>query len=161
MDQYEEFYDFIFQHLRHIVFPEEWLAIDITMSKQELFTLMITERLKEATMSQLSDHMNFPMSTATGIVDRLVKKGYIQRDKSESDRRIVVVSLTEKGEAFVQRLKTKLLDYIKRAYDTLESEEKQYLFRILDKIFVSFQQYNAELDQVKKDRNQVKKIEIE
>ena len=62
--------------------------------------MMTVARLKEATMGQLSDHMNFPMSTATGIVDRLVKKGYIERGKSDSDRRIVVITLSEKGESY-------------------------------------------------------------
>ena len=161
MDQFEDFYELIFENLKRIAFPQEWLAIDISMSKQEVFTMMVADRLKEATMSQLSDQMNFPMSTATGIVDRLVKKGYIQRDKSESDRRIVVISLTEKGKAFIDDLKTNILAYIKKAYDILDEEEKKYLFKIFNKVSSSLQQFTAEVDQDKKDRTRVRKIEIE
>jgi MarR family transcriptional regulator, organic hydroperoxide resistance regulator len=161
MDQFEDFYELVFENLKRIAFPQEWLAIDISMSKQEVFTMMVADRLKEATMGQLSDQMNFPMSTATGIVDRLVKKGYIKRDKSESDRRIVVISLTEKGKAFIDDLKTNILAYIKKAYDILDEEEKKYLFKIFNKVSSSLQQFTAEVDQDKKDRARVRKIEIE
>lgn len=161
MNPYEEFYESIFDHVKRFAFPEEWLAIDIAMSKQELFTLLTVDKLKEATMGQLSDNMSFPMSTATGIVDRLVKKGYIERGKSESDRRIVVISLTCKGNAFVESMKNMILSYIKKAYDVLEEEEREILFRIVDKITASFQQLSSEKEQDKKAQKQVRKIEIE
>jgi len=161
MNPYEEFYEFIFDHLKRFVFPEEWLAIDIAMSKQELFTLLTVDKLKEVTMGQLSDNMSFPMSTATGIIDRLVRKGYIERGKSESDRRIVVISLTDKGKAFVESMKNLILSNIKKAYDVLNEQERETLFRIADKITASFQKVNTEKEQDKKERNQVHKIEIE
>lgn len=161
MNPYEEFYESIFDHLKRFVFPEEWLAIDIEMSKQELFTLLTVDKLKEATMGQLSEHMSFPMSTATGIVDRLVKKGYMERGKSESDRRIVVISLTDKGKAFVQSMKNLILSYIKKAYDVLNDQERETLFRIADKVTASFQQLNSKKDQDQKQQNQIRKIAIE
>jgi len=161
MNPYEEFYESIFDHLKRFVFPEEWLAIDITMSKQELFTMLTVDKLKEATMGQLADNMSFPMSTATGIIDRLVKKGYIERGKSETDRRIVVISLTGIGKAFVESMKNLILSNIKKAYDVLNEEERETLFRIADKITAAFQKLNTEKDQDKEERNQVHKIEIE
>lgn len=161
MNSYEELYELLFSYLKRFVFPEEWLAIDIAMSKQELFTLLTVGKLKEATMGQLSDHMSFPMSTATGIIDRLVKKGYMERGKSETDRRIVVISLTDKGKAFVESMKSLIISYIKKAYDVLNEEERETLFRIAEKITTSFQQLNSEKDQGKNDQNQVRKITIE
>ena len=161
MNPYEEFYELIFGYIKRIAFPEEWIAVDIVMSKQELFTLMTINGLKEATMGQLSENMNFPMSTATGIVDRLVKKGYVQRGKSESDRRIVVISLTQEGNHFAQKMKAMFLSYIKRAYDALNDGEREMLFRIVDKITDSFRQMNTESGPGEKERNLIRKIEIE
>jgi DNA-binding MarR family transcriptional regulator len=161
MNPYEEFYELIFGYVKRIAFPEEWLAVDIVMSKQELFTMMTVDRLKEATMSQLSENMNFPMSTATGIVDRLVKKGYVQRGKSESDRRIVIISPTQEGNRFAQNMKAMFLTYIKRAYDALNGEERETLFRIVDKITDSFRRMNAENERGVKERTVIRKIDIE
>ncbi|HEX9060708.1 MAG TPA: MarR family transcriptional regulator [Clostridia bacterium] len=161
MHQYEDLLQLFFDNLKRIVFPEEWLAVDIEMSKQELFTIIMLDRLGEITMSQLSEQLNFPMSTATGVIDRLVKKGYIERGKSESDRRIVAVSLTEKGRIFTQQLSSIISSYIKRAYDSLDEEERQYLFRIFSKISAAFQKNNDGCEKENINQNQVRKIEIE
>lgn len=161
MDQYEDFFELIFENLKRIIFPEEWLTLDIEMPKQELFTIMIVDKLGEITMSQISDQMNFPMSTATGIIDRLVKKGYIQRGKSEFDRRIVAITLTDKGRLFAQNLKTNISTYIKMAYDALDEEERQYLFKIFIKISSAFQHFRSENEKDKEKQNSVIKIQIE
>lgn len=161
MYQYEDLFELVFDNLKRIVFPEEWIAIDIEMPKQELFTIMIIDRFGETTMSQLSDYMSFPMSTATGIIDRLVNKGYLQRSRSESDRRIVVITLSDKGKTFAQNIKSSLLKYIKEVYDSLDEEERHYLFRIINKISAAFQQIKADNDKDMNEQTIVRKIEIE
>ncbi|MDZ4779653.1 MAG: MarR family transcriptional regulator [Planctomycetia bacterium] len=53
-------------------------------------------------------------STIVGILDRLQKKGFVQRRRDERDRRTVFVGLTAKGTAFVRQapspLQASLLD---------------------------------------------------
>lgn len=161
MGPYEEFYEIIFDHLKRFAFPEEWLAVDLAMSKQELFTMLTIDKLKEATMGQLSDHMSFPMSTATGIIDRLVNKGYVERGRSETDRRVVVISLTEKGADFSEGMKALIFSYIKKAYDVLSEEERETLLHIADKITAAFRKSGEEAEQSDKTRNTVRKILIE
>lgn len=161
MNLYEEFYDEILGHIRRFAFPEEWIAIDIAMSKQELFTMLTVDKLKETTMGQLADDMNFPMSTATGIIDRLVRKGYIERGRSDSDRRIVVISLTDQGTAFVENIKTMILSYIKKAYEALDEEERKTILRIADKVSASFLKRDEEAGQSDKENSRVRKITIE
>ncbi len=158
---YDDLLELAFKNIKHIAYPEEWLALDIEMSKQELFTLIIIDKLSEITMSQISDEMNFPMSTATGIIDRLVKKGYVQREKSENDRRIVVIVLTDKGKHLSQSLKNYISDYIRFIYDSLEEDEREYLFRILNKILVAFRDYKPISEEEKIKQNKVTKIQIE
>lgn len=161
MHQYEDFFDLIFENLKKIIFPEEWLTFDNAMPKQELLAIMIVDKLGEITMSQISEQMNMPMSTATGIVDRLVKKSYIQRGRSEFDRRIVAITLTDQGKLFAQNLKTNISTYIKLAYDALNEEERQYLFQIFIKISSAFQNLKAENEKEEDGKNSVMKIEIE
>lgn len=161
MNPYDEFYELIFDYLRRFAFPGEWLAMDIAMSKQEIFTLLVLERLKEAAMSQLAEQMNFPMSTATGIVDRLVKKGYVERGRNESDRRIVLILLTEKGNAFADKIKAMVFTYAQKAYDALNDEERLVAFQIIDKVIASFRNYQEEEQQKKNESSQVRKITIE
>ncbi len=47
-------------------------------------------------ITELSERLRLANSTISGIVDRLEKQNYVTRLKSQEDRRVVKVSLTEK-----------------------------------------------------------------
>lgn len=49
-------------------------------------------------MSQIARAMNVTTGTLTKAVEALEQKEYIVRNRSEKDRRVVMVSLTERGE---------------------------------------------------------------
>ncbi|MDD5206339.1 MAG: MarR family transcriptional regulator [Desulfobacterales bacterium] len=47
--------------------------------------------------SQLARHIMVNSSTVTGIIDRLEQKGYVERTRTSPDRRVITLTLTEKG----------------------------------------------------------------
>ncbi|HEX7344316.1 MAG TPA: MarR family transcriptional regulator [bacterium] len=49
-------------------------------------------------MKEISEYMGVAVSTMTGMVDRMVNKGLVVRERPEEDRRSVKVQLTELGE---------------------------------------------------------------
>lgn len=49
-------------------------------------------------MSTVAKSLSVTVGTLTIAMNHLVKKGYVERRRSEEDRRVVLVSLTEKGE---------------------------------------------------------------
>ena len=61
--------------------------------------LHLIEAIGEAslTMNELDDRVGITMGTATVAVSKLTEKGFIARVRSNSDRRKVYVSLTDKG----------------------------------------------------------------
>ncbi len=127
-------YDFIIRNIKTFFYPEDWLELDLNFSKTELMTLLVVERQGELSMSQICDAMNMPMSTATGIVDRMVKKGILQRERSETDRRIVVVNMTEKGREIIEHYVGVLNSYLEQIEASLTEEEQQLLYKIFLKI---------------------------
>jgi len=54
-------------------------------------------------LGELSRGMYLHPSTVSGVVDRLEKKGFVLRDRTEKDRRVVKVCLTPKGKMLVRR----------------------------------------------------------
>ena len=52
-------------------------------------------------MKSISKNMHVSMPTTTGIIDRLVKAGYVQRFHDPGDRRQVMVRLSGKGRNFI------------------------------------------------------------
>lgn len=124
----------LLDNLRKIFFPEEWIELDQEISKTELLSLLIVDRHGEVIMSQIADYIHVPLSTATGLVNRLVKDGFLQRERSEEDRRIVSIRLTEKGKNLVNSLKNTLESYLGRINSVLTDEERKILFEVFGKI---------------------------
>ena len=69
----------------------------------EHYLIEFLARESFASMSQLSRMMHLAPTTMTSIVDRLVKYGYLQRRRAKQDRRKVLVTLSDKGKAFVEQ----------------------------------------------------------
>jgi DNA-binding MarR family transcriptional regulator len=159
MLEYNEIYDTVFDTFKKLLYPEEWIDIDQTLSKSELFTLLQVDRNGEIIMSQIADYINISMSTATGIVERLVKKGLIERNRNDSDRRIVTIKLTAEGKILAENIKSKIFGMAKLVLDCLSDEEQELLFSIFTKVTNVFSSMNpAEVG----DKGSVmKKIQIE
>lgn len=146
-------------NLRKFFYPEEWIKIDLTLSKTELLALLIVDRHGEIIMSQIADYVRVPLSTATGIVDRLVKNKYLKRERSESDRRIVVIQLTEKGSEIVKDVKESILGYLEKINQTLTEDERQFLSNLFFKIMHRFEENHQE--EPEQGNNKVKRIPID
>ena len=67
------------------------------ISMAQLNILYSLHRSGEMPMSRLADVLNVSLSSATGLIDRLEERGYIERTRVPEDRRIVKVSLTTAG----------------------------------------------------------------
>lgn len=93
----------------------------------------------EITMREIVEYLNSPMSTATGIADRLVKNGFITRSRSERDRRSVILKLTEQGTSLIKEIIYMISSYVNVIMDNLTEEEKQFLTRVVLKIIDSVQ----------------------
>jgi len=71
--------------------------------KQEIFLIHALGEGGRLNMTELANRMSVALSTVTGIVDRLIGKGCVIRERTEEDRRLVFVELTEKGQAMFQQ----------------------------------------------------------
>ncbi|MGN0482073.1 MAG: MarR family winged helix-turn-helix transcriptional regulator [Lachnospiraceae bacterium] len=49
-------------------------------------------------MSAIAKELSITVGTLTIAMNNLVKKGYVKRSRSQQDRRVVLISLTERGE---------------------------------------------------------------
>jgi DNA-binding MarR family transcriptional regulator len=86
-----------------------------------------------ALMSELADFMDIPLSTATSLVNRLVEKKQVTRQRSEEDRRIVRVHLTPAGQRLSQRMLEVHLEASKLLLQKLSREDQAALIALLQK----------------------------
>lgn len=67
------------------------------ISVTEIHTIEAIGISELKSMSEIAALLDITVGTLTIAINNLVKKGYVERQKSENDRRIVRVSLTKKG----------------------------------------------------------------
>ncbi len=104
------------------------------LSLQELNAISFIGREGPCIMRSIAEHMQLAVSTITTIVDKLVNKGLVIRERSEEDRRIVKVSLTEQGEMVYKADLDIHLELSQAMLSTLNEDEQEILIVLLRKI---------------------------
>lgn len=82
-------------------------------------------------MSTVARALMVTTGTLTISVNGLVKKGYVERMRSEEDRRVVLISLTEKGRKAFEQHQTFHQSMINAVLEGLSREEQKVLEKAL------------------------------
>lgn len=82
-------------------------------------------------MSAVAKALNVTTGTLTIAINSLVKKNYVERVRSEEDRRVVLVSLTPKGRKAFYHHKKFHDDMIDQIVEQLDEPEKAVLEKAL------------------------------
>lgn len=104
---------------------------DFYKTKITLPQFAVIEALRmrgECKMTELARLINVTTAATTGIIDRLVKAGYVVRESDPKDRRVVDVKVTAKGIKIVDRAKEDRRQMIMKIFGVVSrSEREQYL----------------------------------
>lgn len=92
------------------------------LSMAQLHILYTLQRHGEMPMSRLAEVLNVSLSNATGLIDRIEERGFVERSRVPEDRRIVLIRVTAAGErmlgevdALSDELLRSVLDHIDRS----------------------------------------------
>ncbi|MDI7252994.1 MAG: MarR family transcriptional regulator [Actinomycetota bacterium] len=115
----------------------EWLR-ENRVTFVQLRAILLLSKAGSQTLGQLSEGLSRARCTVTGLVDRLEAKGLVRRRRGRGDRRVVYVSLTEKGRELAEELKEKVVPEIarlgERIMGRLTESEAAALFAALGKL---------------------------
>ena len=126
---------FIGQHiLRYFAGKNE----DLTM--KDLFVLETLGRFGETTMSELAASLGVPLTTMTSIVGRLVEKGYLERRRTEEDRRVVLVSLSPEGRNLFARHREEYVRAVREVLAGLPEEEQAKILALIGEVLTILSQ---------------------
>ena len=92
-------------------------------------------------MSAVAKLLSITVGTLTIAVNNLVKKGYIERVRSKEDRRVVHVSLTEKGKKAYQHHKRFHEEMVQSLLKGLSDQEISTLVTALTNLREFFRNY--------------------
>ena len=80
----------------------EALGQEFSFSQAMILQALLMQ--KESRMNDLARFLGLSKANASGLVDRLVKKGLIEREHGVDDRRVVFVRLTARGQTAAKGL---------------------------------------------------------
>jgi DNA-binding MarR family transcriptional regulator len=115
---------------------KSWMAervapFDLTLSLGH--ALHVLAQNGEMTMSEIATAMFCDASNATGLVDRLVKRGLAERRPAEHDRRAKVVRLTAAGKRLESRVDEMFMGHTPPAIARLSAADQRTLREILER----------------------------
>ena len=85
-------------------------------------------------MSAIAKELSVTMGTLTIAMNSLVKKGYVVRQRSEEDRRVVLISLSEKGKEVFEHHAKFHKAMIDGVINELTEEELEVLIKAVTKL---------------------------
>ena len=105
---------------------------DVTLPRFDLMAQL--DRVPDGmTLSDVSKRMMVSNGNVTGLVERLVESGHLDRRTSDTDRRVQVIRLTKSGRAEFRRMAAEHQSWISDMFVDLGPKDVRELMRLLAK----------------------------
>lgn len=107
---------------------------DITL--KELRTLEIISKVEKTgnnTSTNIANLLGISLGTLTANIDRLIKKGLVEKDKLMADKRTSIIILTQSGKRILKDYKNEHVNIIRKAMENLSSKEKTIIVSLVTK----------------------------
>lgn len=105
---------------------------DITMNDMHIIEAIGIDQMKN--MSMIAKQLRVTVGTLTIAINNLLKKGYVERTRGQKDKRVVFISLSEKGKKAYRHHENFHKDMVDKMLGCLEEEEIKVLVKSLDSL---------------------------
>lgn len=105
-----------------------------TVTTSQLFVMEYLSRQERCRMGEVVEVMKISFSAGTAMLDRLVDRKFVKRFRSEHDRRIVFVAITDKGKKIVEEIYDQKRKGLVELFTLLSPEERKAYLEILEKL---------------------------
>jgi len=100
----------------------------------QIFVLELLAQRESCNMGDLAEDLSISTSAATGLVNRMLKAGLIERMREQKDRRIVKVKGTKKGDTIIKRLIDQRRRAVMEIFSKISRQDRGKYIDILEKI---------------------------
>jgi DNA-binding MarR family transcriptional regulator len=125
--------------LLKLVFSSLVRSVDARMQPLELTAmqwepLLLLSRGRADTVAALARECDMDCGAMTRMLDRLEQKQLLQRQRSDTDRRVVNLALTDKGREAAAAIPPVIRDELSRHLHDFSTEETQLLVSMLNRM---------------------------
>jgi len=105
----------------------------------QIMLLMELQRSGTSSMGELSKRLRINQGVATRMVDRLLEKGMVDRERDTDDRRVVLVSPTKKGSGVARDIEKLNREKMVELFQSVSARERADLLALLKEIEKRFE----------------------
>jgi DNA-binding MarR family transcriptional regulator len=117
--------ELLFEVLKHIYRWEREVFARFGLTYQEIYLLQYLRKASPSRISDLAAELRIPLFQSTRLVNKLVEKNYLSKQKVADDRRSVMVSLLPEGESAIRDVEENSYRIILSNASVLTDEEIQ------------------------------------
>ncbi len=110
------------------------LAQSVGVTAAQFRVLQIVAEKDHCTATEISLRMHISQATVTSLVDKLVDKAMVLRERSETDRRQTNIFPTAKGRAAIAQAPDPLQQRFVRQFEALQDWEQAMLIAALERV---------------------------
>jgi MarR family transcriptional regulator, organic hydroperoxide resistance regulator len=85
-------------------------------------------------LSEIANRMGLHITTAEGIINRMQYRKFVKKQKSAKDKRVVEVSITEKGKKILKEAPVGAMGQFYRNLQKISDEEARQIYKTLSRI---------------------------
>ncbi len=90
-------------------------------------------RRKQTTLTELAEHFDLSKPTVMEVINVFEENGFIEKTKSEEDKRVSYISLTEMGRTLATTNILESKKAVEKMFEKLSNKELKLLTKIFDK----------------------------
>lgn len=104
------------------------------LSLMEIHVIQVIDFHRPCKMSQIAKSTQLTLGSITQIIDKLVKKKYVTREPSETDRRIIYAVLSNKGEKVMQACNNHVGLVAQTMLEKFNKEEQENIIKTFERM---------------------------
>lgn len=112
------------------------------ISVLEYRILRILKENGKMTMANLADENYVTQAWITGMIDKMESKGLVSRNRSETDRRVIYINATDKGEEFLDKMRIVHDEILAETFSFMNEEEARKIFQIFEELREKLEEEN-------------------
>ena len=101
---------------------------------RDMSVLRFLSEHTDVTVSRVQHYIHHSPSTTSTMIAKLEKDGYVTRTRSQSDNRVVLVALTDKGRALLTSTPLGGLPLLRRELQALPQDRLDEMLGVLEEI---------------------------
>ena len=101
--------------------PETWMDLNLTLG--QLKSLFFIAFQGSTNLNKVATALGVTPPNVTGIVDRLVEQGLVSREENPENRRMLVLTVTEKGKNLLVKLRENNMNRMLNVLSKLGEDE--------------------------------------